>query len=377
MKDYKTNFASLKNLLEKIKGSIRNCESNKKKIFAIGSTATGIDKYSISQSYQTPTRETDRYLIFGVVVYTQSQALYLLSEINDLVDIVLVDAEKKIPMIIDSDISFLSKDLQNIIKEGNKSNSLVETGNLSAVCFAFNSSKELYTYKANDIAVDATMNYLNYVEKNIEGKKVAIIGAGNIGSKLALKLVEIGAMVTINKRNHDAGYKIAESLNLIKPRSTISYVKYFENINQACFQADFIIGSCDSGAINVDDVSVAKKNVVLIDVGKGAFSSNTIEYSIRKSLSLYRVDVSNELEYFINSLMESKNRLKNTRGKKTFKGLVFVSGGEFGLHEEVIVDDFKFLKKIFGLADGKGDLIRKPNKHQLEILKLASKVINE
>ena len=81
---------------------------------------------------------------------------------------------------------------------------------------------KIYTYKGNDLTVQASDTFLNnYFLKDIRGlggKKILILGSGNIGSKLVLKLVESGAEVFLYRRNLKKLKKIVETINLLLPK---------------------------------------------------------------------------------------------------------------------------------------------------------------
>ena len=59
--------------------------------------------------------------------------------------------------------------------------------------------------------------YFNNDLRGVAGKKIGIIGVGNIGSKVALYLTEKGAKVYLNRRDIKKLKKISSAINLIKP----------------------------------------------------------------------------------------------------------------------------------------------------------------
>ena len=50
------------------------------------------------------------------------------------------------------------------------------------------------------------------VVRNVGGKKICIIGSGNLGTKLAIKLVERGAEVIITRRNRNKIKRVAREV---------------------------------------------------------------------------------------------------------------------------------------------------------------------
>ena len=68
---------------------------NKKTVFSIATTANQED-----ESYFTPVRVSNDFAMMGCVIFDQKVLLPLLEKIDGLVDIILVDSEKKIPLRI-------------------------------------------------------------------------------------------------------------------------------------------------------------------------------------------------------------------------------------------------------------------------------------
>ncbi len=70
----------------------------KLKLFVVTiSTNTSLDT---NKAYLAPLREIDDKLIFGVIVYSQSQLVNICRTIDKVADVIFVDAEKKIPFSI-------------------------------------------------------------------------------------------------------------------------------------------------------------------------------------------------------------------------------------------------------------------------------------
>ena len=116
----------------------------------------------------------------GVIVYSESQAIEIAKALDGEVDYVLVDAEKKIPA--EMSLSGGAANVERAVREAVK-------------------KSKLWIYKGNDLSVEAVDTLLTELTKDrvrgVGSAKVTILGAGNLGSKLALKLVERGAHVTI------------------------------------------------------------------------------------------------------------------------------------------------------------------------------------
>ncbi len=371
----KTELELIQSLSKKLLENIEKCQiKSKKTICTISSTAIG-SKLDLQFPYLSPLREFDRFSIIGVIVFTQAQALFFAELVDGKVDIILVDAEKKIPMVVDSSISFISNDLMKINNSNHKTISYIETGNLSSVCGEAIKKSKFYIYKPNDITVESVYCFITQKIHDLSGKSAALIAAGNLGSKLALKLVESGVAVTMNRRDHSTGFQISAALNCIKPDMTIANINYSKDILKACFESDIIIGCGNSNVIDSNHIKAANKNVLLIDVGKGSFTENALIFCNQNGINIYRSDITAALYGFTQMLLEQHKILNESLGRVYVDGIEYISGGLLGGFQAVVVDNCFSPTKILGLADGFGGFIREINDHQLSIIEKAKKRI--
>ena len=227
--------------------------NNKKTGFIIGNTA----KKLAPKAYFIPTRDAPLMMTCGIIVYSEYDAMSIAKAIDGTVDYILVDAEKKI-----ADMDSRSGDPGNIER---------------AVRDVVNQSK-IRTFKGNDISVEAADLFLTKLfEKEISGiggKIITILGSGNLGTKLALKLVERGAHVRITRRNHHLTEQIAHVLNIIKPIYTTSKVAAFDCNQKACLGADVIIGATQGyPVVNLSMLDCISKSTVFLDIGKGSIEN--------------------------------------------------------------------------------------------------------
>jgi len=245
---------------------------NKKTFFTISSTVKLVKN---RLPYTTPTRIYKFIVITGCVVFTQHQAKLVAMNIDGKVDYILVDVEKKISFEKSNDKpEYISK--EGDIKRG-KTLEYMESGNISGEVIEYIQKSKFYHFKANDITVDSLWIFIEKKLLNFSGKKIAIIGCGNIGSKIALKLVESGCNVSVYRRDTYKGNIIVNAINIIKPKSTIAQVEYVDQIIKACFMADVVIG-CTNGisAIRVEHLRGCKPEVICIDAGKGTFEKSAV-----------------------------------------------------------------------------------------------------
>ena len=330
---------------------------NKLTGFFIGNTA----KIDSNGLYFTPIRNTSVMIAGGVIVYSEQQAIDIAKAIDGEVEYILVDAEKKIP-----DEMSLSGDPAN-----------VERSVREAI-----SHSTLWIYKGNDLSVEAVDSLLTQLTKHtvhgIGGAQVCIIGAGNLGAKLALKLVERGAHVTITRRNEAVLKSIVSALNHIKPGYTISSVKGTTNNAEAAQGAKILIGATQGTAvITAEMVDSLAEQAIIVDVGKGTLYPKAIDAAEKRDLNVYRLDVSTAFEGLIHKLWATENTVEKKFGRRQLHGESIVSGGLMGRKEEIVVDNVWQPKRIYGIANGRGDFIRELSSAQVQRIERLQNIINQ
>jgi hypothetical protein len=328
--------------INKLKKNIELSNKSKKiKIFTIATTSK-IEKYS----YLTPVREINNFLIYGVVLFDEKLIETVISLIENSVNLLLVDSEKK--------IIYNEKKLN---KKTNELSTIEYSGNIFEYIKRLNKKINLKEYKPNDITVNSVWSIISQKFKSISGLKISIIGLGNIGSKLALKLVECGATINVHSQNHAKAKTIINSLNLIKHRNVKAEIKYFESITESCFNVNIIIG-CTNGnqIINSDLINKAHNSVFLIDVGKNNLTQDAVSYSNTNNIEIYRADVTAALFGFINEALYCEKIINNSYGKIVIDNITLVGGGMYGMEGAIVVDSIKFPKNIYGISDGNGKL---------------------
>lgn len=342
------------NFLSNIKSNIiKMNEYNLKTIFTIATTSKQEDN-----PYITPIRYTNDFVVCGCVIFNQSLLIEINKIIDGKIDIILVDTEKKIPLRVYQN----NEDIENEVYKQNHTNGFIETGNLSKICFNSIKKSKIFEYKPNDLTVNATWLFLSQRLNFLSGKKVSILGAGNIGSKLALKLVECGTEVHIHRTNSYKGNTIAQGLNAIKPENTVSNIVYHENKLPATFMSDVLIGATNGiQIIDIDIIKSIKKNAIIVDLGKNTLTVDAIKYAIANNIEIYRTDVTAALEGFIYEVLKMNDILNNSYGKKELEFCNIVGGGYFGDDGDIVVDNINKPTIIFGISNGDGSMKKELN----------------
>jgi hypothetical protein len=296
--------------------------------FTISSTSKHIDQF-----YYTPTRIHNNFSICGVVVANTQEAIQFAKLADGNFDYIAVDSEKK---ICPSKYSF-DDDEGNI--KGEVQDRIIKS--------------KFLTYKANDITVDAIDQFTCEKLKSTSHAKVAIIGAGNIGFKVALKLVERGFWVNIYRRNHSTLIKQADIINEIKPKGTLAKATPYSSINDAVKDCDVIIAATTTSSV-ISQKHLDNSNAkLLIDCGKNCFSQEIME-----SNTVYRTDITFDLLYKLKCVKDSNEILYPRQGAKVIDNTRYVCGVS-GTKDNIIVSDIsRPLDTTIGICDGLGNVKR-------------------
>lgn len=315
-------------------------KSNKQTALILNTTI----KKSSALPILLPIKKTQYLICLGVTVFEKKSIINILKRVDGKIDYILVDGEQKNKKLID----FIKIVEKNILKS------------------------EILTYKTNDYTAESADIFLQQSVNFSKKKKIVIIGAGNIGSKLALKLVERGLDVYISRKKYSESIRIAKALNIIKPHVCTAKViaKSNTNISKNC---NVLICFSNSPTIDKKMIRQMSNNGIIIDGGIGTIKQDAITLAHEKNIKISRLDVRTGLSGTITTLFETRELLKKTTGFKKIKNIQTVAGGFYGKLGNVVVDSIYSPTEIIGIADGKGGLIRK-NYSLLDKKKL--KIIN-
>ena len=316
--------------------------------FCIGNTR----KINESGMYFSPIRDTNRLVAGSVIVYSEDEAREIANRVDGQVDYVLIDAEKKATSDLwgGSTISNVERVVRETVKQS-----------------------KILTYKGNDLTVDAIETFVSQVlssyPRGLAGKTASIIGAGNVGSKLALKLVERGMSVTLYRRDTAKLSAIVTAINLIKPPETIAEVTAAPDCLIAAKGVDLLIGLTHGiPVITPAMVNLLAATAVILDGGKGCIEIAAIKRANCLGHSVYRADIRPGFSGHLELALETERIVKDNLGRAVFNGVRVVSSGLMADVDEVVVDSITNPSAVYGVANGAGDFVRTLSPSQLRRL---------
>ena len=289
--------------------------------------------------YITPIRENKKFVFCSVILFNDFVANKVAKMMDGHINYILVDTEKKI-QTKNTNLGLVN--IERPIKETIK-------------------KSKLRVYKANDLSILSTETLINYYflndKRGLSGKKAIIIGAGNIGFKLALKFVENGASTYLIRRNKKFLKNIIQTINIIKPKGTVANAYFLDKIPNDLTNFDIIIGSSDKkNLIKKKHVININNKKLFIDLGKGTFSKDCIEFLLNKKNNIFRLDATSSYFSYLDNMIYTESIYKKDTYVNKINNYNFVSQGILGKKDDIIVDDAKKPKNILGVCDGKGNL---------------------
>ena len=341
-------------MYEDLKIRIKEISKSKKiKVFYFGNTA-GIEKNSF---YLTALRKNYKFEYFGAIIFSENSAKKISKIVDGKFDFILLDVEKKV----------ISK---KINQYGFKNYVNIERAVKETV-----KKTKIYNYKGNDLTINACETLVNHIysqdPRGVGGKKILVLGVGNIGFKISLKLLEAGADVYLYRRNKNILSNISKTINFIKPKATVAKAKIIKNLNINLKNFDLIIGATkQKSLIFSKHVKKLNSKVKIIDIGKGIIDKNALDLLLEKSIQVYRLDVTpgydGHLENIYSTLKINDTKLKKLRKLKNFK---LVKRGILSKENSIIVDDVNNPKIVYGISDGRGGFKKVSSKKISQIKK--------
>jgi len=276
-----------------------------------------------------PNRSFENYVCLPIGIRTDKIGREISKYADGKVDAIFVDIENKI------------KSCKNIFKK---------------IQSSLKKSK-IYAIKGNDFTADSAFSIVLAVLKSLAGKKICVIGAGNIGSKVALKLLESGAKVFIINSNKKSSIKVANAINTIKPVECDDEAIPINN-HELPGDLDCVIGFTRGiPVISKEIVSKVKRGGLILDGGTGTIYPNAIQQARKRGLKVFKVDIRMGFNSNANFMLNVEKLVSNVSGTKKMKGFNMVAGCVIGDKGDVIVDDISKPTKVLGVADGKAKIL--------------------
>ena len=226
---------------------------------------------------------------------------------------------------------------------------------LAAAARAAIAPQKLHFFKPNDFTVEAADEWIAQRMPDPIGVRAAVIGAGNVGAKLALRLAERGCEVRLVGRRAESLEATVRGLKAIM-RGAGSIVATTD-IGAACVDARLVVG-CTPGTPAVDAAALAAAgDVLLLDVGNGCFAPEAIAAAQGRGLMIEVLSPTAGWEGFVRRYSATRELQQGLGRRQLDNGVWIVSRGVMGSAGDVLVDNVSRPGRIIGICNGMGDLL--------------------
>jgi hypothetical protein len=230
-----------------------------------------------------------------------------------------------------------------------------EVINLESYVVARVTQSRILVYKPNDFAVDSLDMLLACLYVSLDKKKISIVGFGNIGAKISLKLCERGANVSVFERNQERMNAIVCGLNKIK-NSGVDILGC-HSIQDAVSGADVLLG-CTPGIPVIDEelVNILAPHAIIIDVGNGTLLESGVNQARKSNREVLCLSSFAGYVSVIENWLCQRRQLSQIRYKQ-FDHFTLVIPGVFGMFGDILVDSIENVSHVIGICNGHGDII--------------------
>lgn len=307
------------------------------------------------------TKPTDQPIILFPLRYLDDYICLPIGIINDITG-------KKLAKFVDGKVNAIFVDSENKIQK---------CQNIFKKIFEIIHKSKIYAIKGNDFSVDSAFSMISTFLKPIVGKRICIVGAGNIGGKLALKLIECGAKVFIVNSTKKSTLRTISAINIMKHKECKQKVLPIGGKNFPKY-LDCIIGfTRGTPAVTKEMISRIKNNGLVLDGGSGTISNDGIDETRRKKLKIVRLDIRLGFISHANLMANTEKFFTDIYGIRKIDSFNIIAGGYFGSKGDIIVDNIKSPKKVIGVADGKGGLLRRHTEFNYKIKTLKNLILKK
>lgn len=229
-----------------------------------------------------------------------------------------------------------------------------ELKNLESLVLARVKKSKIFVYKPNDFTVDSLDMLVAMLFDSLIDKNVLIVGTGNIGSKIALKLCERGADIFLYDRDMEKVKNIVTGLNLIKrSKSTV-------HLGGDMIGPYDLVLACTPGTpvVSKDIVEKIVKGGKVIDVGNRTILPEALGLVRERNVEVLSLSGMGGYVGMVENWLYQRDFFNRTR-QQSFGEYSVIIPGVFGGKGDILVDDVDSTKKVFGVCDGVGGLLPK------------------
>ena len=198
--------------------------------------------------------------------------------------------------------------------------------------------KKLIYIWPNSLTVDACLRAISNNGKVLSLLKVAVIGIGNIGFKLSLRLVESGCKTSMVSKDYESTLYMTNAINKIKPKTTIVSPIPFREVANCVNGQDYII-FCTGSKFKIDLFTALNisPNTNILTLSNLKLDNEIEKIFTEKNIHIENIDIS---AFYFAELFKHKifNEIQKPQ-RVAYKNTFLVSGGHRSKPGDIIVND--------------------------------------
>lgn len=287
------------------------------------------------RGFTTAVRITDSLLICGLCNISADLIQCALEEYGRSIEYIFVDVEKKGDMELSSDFQVIS------------------TGNTEDVVARFFDRKQIRALRVDAITAEAVVDLTLEKEPFIYESKIALIGLGSIGARVALSLIQCGCNINIHCRDSRKAKERLAMIEGLKGELVLARGIIHRRIETCISKADVVIVCTNSERVlDGKQALCMKEKASVLSVGHGEMSQEFIEKCNSRNIDVLRFDCGP----FLVSRIESILRSERYKGGRVCVNNEFrlVSHGFPGREGDIVVDDAYKPTLEYGRVDKDG-----------------------
>jgi 4-hydroxy 2-oxovalerate aldolase/long-chain acyl-CoA synthetase len=237
--------------------------------------------------------------------------------------------------------------------------------NLYKTVSALVRSSMLLRYKDNSTWARGIEYFLVSYFGNVEGRKICILGAGDIAMKLAIGFSERGAKVSLHGQWNQ---RKVNAINQVTIKGKSFPVEHETDAAKFSKNAHVLIGTGSETMIGPGMVRDMKRGGIIVDATFNSIELAAIDAIRKAGILVWRTDLRASMTGEVTTVLRTNDLIKNF-GRTILAGIPIVSGGYLGEKGDVVVDSIVDPKEIIGIADGRGSIMYGSELDYTEVIK--------
>lgn len=271
-------------------------------------------------------------------------------------EVTTVEQARVIADIVDSSVDFVAADLGNLGAEQPPLSKAI-TGELE--------KSQLVPYRDHLAHVDAAYALLLRRHPDIEDEAISVVGLSNVGTRIAVRLVERGCHLAIwdpSQERRIEGHELVDQWQRSHQKEAQGSIRLWEPSNE---EVSLLLGTAVRDQVVTGDlVESIEVGGSLLDLGVGSLTPAAVRRASERKVDVHRLDMRAGLVGHLTTAIETEDLVGHVQGSGSIAGFTVVAGGAIGQRGDIVVDAAHDPTQVIGVADGSGGLLELSEKER-------------